>query len=281
MITHSSHFSADLVSDTSQNRVIAVPLNNAVRVIGFDVDMANPTLVGFDFNLDIGFLFLSFDEYVNISTLVLHELVLQDSQFAMESNYSLTDAIAIEAVSSNVNITLTPADLNAIKILPLCSSQYNCYLSFSNDTIKDTAGLPVNSRLDGNALNVATYSKDVTDPELVSFASFNLETGIIELLISEAINATNVDVTAITIQTLFEEPLQKYTLTDGEISVSDDGTTIEIKPGAMDINFIKSDPQLCTTRSTCYFVATEAFLQDTSGNSFKAILEEFPGNLCR
>ena len=268
----------DTVTDTSGNPVMPILSSNALQAYSFNVDQANPNVLSFDFDANIGQLVLYFDEYVNVSSLKVAELTLQDSFLAMEANYSLTTAVRIDQdVITTINITLTADDLNAIKLLPLCSSTDDCYLTFTNDTISDGVGLPVEEIPNGNALGVSVYTEDTTAPVLMSFTSLNLETGVLSLSFTEAINVTSVRPDEIRLQTLFESPLQFYDLTNGTAEINTDGTMLNITLNAVDLNFLKRDPRLCTTRETCYFIATSIFLQDTSGNPFMAVEEEFPG----
>ena len=268
----------DTVLDTSGNRLVAISNTNALPVGAFNLDTANPNLVGFDFNLNASLLVLSFDEFVNVSSLMISELTLQDGFSAMAAEYSLRMVERVDVRGRNIEITLSAQDLNAIKLLPLCSSGNDCYLSYSNETVRDSIGLPLNPRPDGNALNITGYTPDSTPPALLSFVSLDLVNGTISLSFSEAVNVSTIDTQFITLQTLFEEPILAYNLTGGEaVATNSESTAISITLNAQDINFIKRDRHLCTIRPTCYFVASSLFLEDTFGNQFMAIAQEFPG----
>ena len=267
----------ETIRDTSNNRVRLIPTSAALQAYAFNLDVANPSLLAFDLDLNSGRIFLSFDEFVNISTLQVSELTLQDGFLALAANFSLTTARSTQIQGRVVTISLSDSDLNAVKLLPLCTGSSDCFLTFSNDTISDAVGLPLIGRSDGNGLRVSTYIRDSTPPELISFTTLNLETGIISLSFSEAINVTSVQPEEIRLQTLFEMPLQAYNLTGGSLQVNSDSTVLYINLNAQDLNVIKRDPRLCTTRATCYFVATSELLQDTSNNNLVAIEEQFPG----
>jgi len=218
----------ETVRDTSNNMVEPISTSSALQAYAFNLDTANPTLLAFDFDLNLGRITLSFDEFVNISTLQVSELTLQDGFLALAANFSLTAARRIQIQGRVVIITLSEDDLNAVKLLPLCTSANDCYLTFSNDTILDAAGLSLVGRFDGNALGISSYSRDSTPPELVSFTTLNLETGVISLSFTEAINITSVQPEEIRLQTLFENPLQTYNLTGGTLQINTDGTVLYI-----------------------------------------------------
>ena len=90
----------------------------------------------------------------------------------------------------------------------------------------------------GNALTISVYTQDRVLPELVSFASLNLETGQMSLIFSEAVNVSTIRPQAISLQTLFEMPLQSYNLTGGSVRINANGTAVNISLNAEDINFI-------------------------------------------
>ena len=265
------------ISDTSGVRVVSIPSNAALRVSFFNIDSMNPRLLSFNFDNNIGNVVLLFDEFVNISSLVIGELTFQDGFFSVAANYSLSSARSATIDGTVVNISLSYADFNAIRLLPLCSGTDDCFVSFTNTTITDSAGLTVIGRPNGNALQVTEYTNDITHPQLLSFTQLSLEDGIISLSFSEAVNITTIFPEAVRLQTLFENPLQFYDLTGGRLEISNDGTAINITLNTIDLNFIKRDSRLCTNRATCYFTASSMLLEDTSGNSFSPVLQQAPG----
>ena len=270
--------SSDTLTDTSSNQVESIPQDDALQAGAVDIDVANPVLLSFDFDVDSGLLTLVFDEYVNITSLDVTEILLMDSLTA-NATYSLTGASSVEIETTTVTITLTSDDLNAIKLLPLCTVSTDCYISISNTTVFDAVGLSVVPVSPANAFTPTNYTTDRTKPVIVSFATLNLETGVLVLNLSEAVNESSIDLGSLTLQSLFEDPLEQRTLTGGSIDLSTDGTVLSITLASSDINFVKRNRLLCTTRSTCYITATSLFLQDNAGNDIVETAMASPGLL--
>ena len=130
------------------------------------------------------------------------------------------------------------------------------------------------------ALNVSMLVADNTRPELLRFASMNLRSNSIILQFTEAINVDSIDLEAITLQTLFVDPLQSYNLTGGRVGFNDPGATeLVIYLNSRDVVAIKQDQRLCSNRATCYVRLYGSFVIDTSGNSLIPTRDEFPGHL--
>ncbi|KAL5489582.1 hypothetical protein EMCRGX_G018692 [Ephydatia muelleri] len=266
------------VNDTSGNTVVPIISSNALQATSVNVDTAAPVLRSFSFDNNRGKIVLTFDEFVNISTLNVTQLQFQDNVTAIRVNYSLTSVAAASVMGSLLTVTLSDTDSNNLKLLSLCITGQDCYLSYTSATIRDAAGMPVTARLNGFAMLVSNFTPDTTPPSLVSFSAFNLGTGQVVLNLSEAINISSVNLMSVTIQLLFESPLEYHTLTGGSVSMLSP-TVLSVTLTTADINFIKSQRLLCITRSTCYFSASASFLQDMSGNSFAATAQQPPGFL--
>ena len=265
------------IQDTSGNPVVPVVL----EVGTFTLDTTSPRILEFELDLNNERLILSFDEFVNVSSLVVQEITLQASSSSPLVNYTLTSDNGVSIQGRVLTINLHPNDLNAIKLLPLCSSGNDCFLTYTNDTIMDSVGLSVVGRPSEDTLSISNYTRDSTSPTLEAFTSFDLETGEIVLKFSEAINISSVNLENVRLQSLFEMPLRSYNLTGGDSQLNADGTELTINLNEEDLNFVKSEDTLCTIRATCYFVASEDFLVDLSGNQFQRIIETFPGFIVR
>ena len=61
-----------------ENQVRAIARTMALQVFMFNVDTANPILLSFNFDANASQLVLSFDEFINVTTLNVTGLALQD-----------------------------------------------------------------------------------------------------------------------------------------------------------------------------------------------------------
>ena len=183
---------------------------------------------------------------------------------------NLSSGISLSSSSSSLITLLSSSNLNAIKSIPLCTSNNDCFISFSRDSILDMVGLTVLERPDGHALPVF-FIPDSLSPSLVSFDEFNLNNHSITITMDETINIHTINFTSIVLQCLFENPLSsiqlKYSASVGQIN----STKIYYNLNIMDIDRIKLNPFVCNYRGDCYIKLFSSFIKDMSGNSISEV----------
>ena len=80
------------IQDTSNNRVAPIPSTDALQAADFIDDASGPTLEFFELNLDQRSLTLSFSETVNVSSLDLTHLTLQNAENNPTETYRRSDS---------------------------------------------------------------------------------------------------------------------------------------------------------------------------------------------
>ena len=105
------------VQDICGNNITSLPPDNAIQADYVIIDNIQPKLMAFDLNMNIGSLTLFFSEAVNVSTLNISMITIQNAPTSPALSYTLTGGDYDESPAAVVAITLTDIDLNTLKKL--------------------------------------------------------------------------------------------------------------------------------------------------------------------
>jgi hypothetical protein len=183
------------------------------------------------------------------------------------SNVTLFD------VQRLVQITLSAADLNAIKALAdLATGGASTVLTLSTAFAADKSGNAVTAVAAGAQVTPVAFVADTTDPKLID-AELDLTTDQLTMRFSETVNASSLDVTAITL--VGASSAVTVGLTGG--SATDAASTeIVVDFNTADINAIKRNPAVgVNVGNTKVSIATGAVL-DMSGNPVAPVTVSSP-----
>ena len=266
----------DAVQDMYGNLVQRILASQAIAASVYTPDSFLPALLSWEINLSTGTLVVSFNETIDRSSLGFAVFEIQDGATKVTNSYALKNTVATGLDSASYSVTIDPADSDQIKQLGLCSSRANCFAVFTASFARDIAGFSVFARSDGSALQAVNVTNDASGPGISAFAEFDLVKGELKISFSEIVNASSFNPRAITLQTLFANPLSSYTLTGGNSTVAD-GTTMTLTLSTTDIDKIQETENLCTHRGTCYLTATDALITDLAGNKNRPQAQGFPG----
>jgi len=264
---------SSLVTDIAGNAVNAVLSSSALQgtVVA---DNVKPSLTSFVLDMSLGQLTLTFDEIVNVATFVSGQLTLQDQQ-THTSFFTLTGDVVSTVNSPSITVTMTTSDLNALKVLQtVATSRLNSYISYSGLLIADMYGNQVNSRNDASALEASAFLANTIPPSVSSFA-LDMNVGILTLTFSEAVKASSLSVTSITLQSsmIAGAGTSSFTLTGKTLSTATNGVVISITLLAADLNALKLGlPNLAWTTSNTYLVVSSALILDMTNLQNVAIL---------
>ena len=190
--------------------------NPSAPVEGFPItkffnDTGDPALVNFAVDMDVGQLTLTFSETVDVSSFEMTLFRLQsdsDVSDSMQFHYFTEETFAFasdqETMLDNrivlVNISLE--DLNEIKRKRIAYSMDTSWLVIDDGALTDNNLQPVAPLENGiNALLAGNYTNDTTLPELLYY-DLSLDSGILMLYFSETVDATTLDVSEITLQSV-------------------------------------------------------------------------------
>ena len=262
-----------VIKDTAGNPVITTPPSNALRVRNYNNDTLPPMFESFDINLSTRNLLITFTETVNVSTFVPALFTLSNSDTNPTVAINLTTSTPTNTDLAVVTIMLSDEDFNSLSHNSICTTRFNCYLTVSENALQDQSGLYVLE----NTEVVETWIPDENAPVALELSSFNLLNGSIIIEFSETVDSSKINYGELTFQSLYTDPIEMYTLTDG-VAVNGIGTRIEILLTEYDLNRIKEKEYLCTTQGSCYITFTANFIQDIAGNNIMPQLSgEAPG----
>ena len=192
------------------------------------------------------------------------------NMFVCRYRVGLTGGISLSSSSTTLRVLLSATNLNHIKALPFCTTNSNCFLTYSRDGIQDMVGLHLIERLNGAALLVLLIS-DTNRPSLVSFDEINFQNNTITLALDESINILSVNFTSLILQCLFENPISRIQLLSAGIVRQTISTLIFLNLNIQDVDRIKIDPFVCNYRGDCYIQLLSTFIKDINGNSIMEV----------
>ena len=258
--------SAFLVDDLAGTDLTAITDGKALQTIRFRQDAQAPVLERWTLDMDQSQLILTFSEVVDILTLDVTGIRLQNTG----SGYPLTgyDQLIPADADRVVAIQLSRADSNAIKLdTGLGTGNHDSYLSLSSDAVYD---MNSNAIQTSNALQVGDYYVDETDPRIESF-DLDLNLGLLSLYFDETIIASTFNVSGLTLVDRFSLPTASYTLSRSTHS-SEDSDQIVVTLSKVDLDSITAQTSLATGLSSTFLTATIYTVRDKTQNRLMEVL---------
>ncbi|EGD82839.1 hypothetical protein PTSG_11402 [Salpingoeca rosetta] len=267
---------AGAIRDAAGNANLPVTAN-ATEVVQ---DSTPARLLALSLNMDSGVLSLSYSEPVQALTLVPAAITLARAANST-STYTLAHSTVVTSgYTQVVDVALGAEDITALKLAGICLFQDACAVSANGTLVQDATGAFVPAVADAEINDV--FVADQTAPALADrgFLYFDLNNGTIALSFTEVVNVTSARPTRITLQSFFESPEASYTLTGGRVlggyHSGPGSTVVLIALSTSDLNAVKSNPDICRARSTCYLSATAGVVDDLNANSAHPISETEP-----
>ena len=259
------------IRDLNDNYVTKIPITNAQPTRYLIPDQTSPILLRYDLNLDLDLLSLTFDEFVESSSLKVEYLTIQSGTLSNNSyHYSPRTLTPGQAQSHTINddghiivVRLGAEDRNEIKRRQaLAIDKSSSYLVAESSAIIDMAGNNLTAIPDGEALQVNVYTRDMTTPKLVNM-SIDMDQGIFVLTFNETVDASTIVLTSISLQDS-QGTNNSHKLTNG-LSSNSDGIEVSVVIAIDDLNTIKR-LIICRLPSQC-FISYEGYtIRDMAGN---------------
>ena len=189
------------ISDFNGNAVAEISANSALQASAFVEDTVNPVLQSFDIDLNNGYLTLYFSETVDVSTIDLTGITLQQTSMGFQaSSHTLTNGRLVTTNDAPVVVAeITNDDLNVLKTRDIACTNTSTWVTLTNNTILDVSGYPVIPILSGlNAIPVSRYTPDSTPPSLLGF-SLDVTAETLTLSFNESVDFQSLDVSQITL----------------------------------------------------------------------------------
>ena len=269
---------ADFVRDSNGQDIIAVSDDNGIRASFFYPDVTHPVLEGFSMDLDSGDLTLSFSETVQGHSLWISAITLHSSRSVNSTSYTLRPPSSPQSIYSPlVVVFLSAYDMDRIKLYTdLLTSNTNSYISLSNNSIQDMSGntavvIPYNK-----AIQINQLIPDTTSPALLAY-DFDLDSGILMLNFSEAINDVTLVASGFTLQNSENSIYPRVTLLD---DVTHEfygylGRDLHFKINVVDLNLIKYYASLATSTYNTFLTISPVAISDLADNQVEAVYNPF------
>lgn len=260
------------VMDMNRNMIVAVSMSNAMLVGSYADDVTGPAILGFDLDYDDGVVTLYLEETVDVSTFQVSGITLLSDD--VNIRYTLVDSVATTAgYETFIRVQLSSYDSNELKRLRICTSMDSCFLSASNDVVRD---IPLNRNaviLVSSARGVGGFIPDLSRPVLVSYVEFDLDAGTFTLEFSETVAITTLNSTQISLDNAYTNAtfrfgLEELTTTGGDTH----NVTFRLEP--RNLNELKLNTDLCTHSGNCWVRFTDSFIEDASGNRVVEVLPD-------
>ena len=245
----------------------ATSATNALQVGSFTADKVEPKFVTFvKANPNLGTFTLEFSEPVNTATLVFGAITVQSSATSPAASYTLKKALAkieyvVKTQKTQITVTLHADDLHQIqlKTTSLFSNRANTYVSIAANGIKDMTKLDLQSNV--AALQTATFQ----EREVVNLNSFDLNMATAELVLhfDGTVDTATFEPTEIILRSSSSVSVdtQVVTLSKFSTTSSANGFLVIIKIGNSDMNSIKAQRALATSKDTTIIEMTaKAFI---------------------
>ena len=185
---------SEAISDMNFNLVNNITTPFPVTV--FTEDRTMPQLEAFEVDMDSRMLFLVFSETVNISSIQVDGITLQDAATAIGTTVTLEPpTVPTGSNSAVIPIMLSIFDSNYLTSLTtLYNSQNDSYISVTNFTALDMNGNELVPLPDGEAIQASGYSLDVTNATLLNF-TVDLDNWTLILFFDETVALDSIDYT--------------------------------------------------------------------------------------
>ena len=269
---------ADLLRDANWLDLVPITDDNGVRASIFYTDRTQPQLTGFNFDLDSGNLTLSFSETVQGQSLSVSGITLHSSRDISSTNYTLRpSSLSYSQNTAEVVVTLSASDLDRIKLLPnLFTDLSNSYLSIANNTILDMSNVPSVSTPHSISFGANLLILDTTRPTLLAY-DIDLNTGILKLTFSEAMNMSSLVASGLTIQNSEDSIFPRVTLLNDVTPVlfGGLGRVLHFRIHVDNLNSIKYYSDLATSGANTFLITYPATISDMSQNQVEGIFNPF------
>ena len=258
---------AEAFADNFGVDVISTSSHRALKAFRFTNDSTSPNLETFVLDMNIGALYLTFDETVRPNTIIEEEIILIGGPNITDDSYfQLTDGVYTSSSYTVIIVYIQVKDLNAIKFLvDLATSEDDTFISFSDDFIKDMNDNSITPIPSMDAQQAEDYIEDGVSPVLLFF-SLNLTSNTLTLTFDETVNASSLDSPQITVQGHQKLQSNSYRTLKSSSGSDTDSTIITINLGLSDLNELKRLLDVATGTTNTYLSFTNTTIYDMNNN---------------
>lgn len=260
-----------LLVDMNDNRLTSIDSSLPLMVDVFTPDAVRPVLIEFDIDMNAGVIYLTFSETVDVSSLSVSQLTIQDGSYPDQSlsftpgNTSFT-TFSVSPDWPEIEIQIGSIDLNEIKRLTqLAISTDSTYLTLTQDLVNDMNENQVVPVMNDIAIGASNFTPDTTEPILLSF-EISMDSGEVRLTFSETVDVSTLDLSSITLQSNESDPSVYWRLVDGNVTNSLNSTIVVFYFDIDDFNMLKKLRGLATDTSNTFITIDAGGIADMNRN---------------
>ena len=270
---------AGTADDILTRDLLAITDGNALQVDSVVADVTAPKITSATVDLTKATVALTFDEPIN--KLSFDEKG-NDKAITLQGAAKAVTGTAFKVLTGNggvvfngnrdvVTLTLSTADLNAIKLNAKLAVNNEVFLSHTDKLIADLQGVKTVAVPQSAALS-ANLVADSTNPTLVGF-SINMDTGKIVVTFDEPVKASSFKPAELTIQNAATASSgASYKLNGGEKSKTN-GLELSVVMTVTDLNAIKYKA-MGTSKGDTYMTLTADAVADMNSNKVTAVADK-------
>ena len=265
-------FEIGVVRDMAGNEIDGLESSEAEQAIDFIVDTTRPILDGFDLDMTAEILTLYFSETVNVMSLNLSSIILQqsDSATGMNDSHRLTGGEASVMDDTVIMVNLLTSDLNQLKHLKIAVNNNSVWLTIDEGGVLDQSDESLLPRENNkSAIPVSLYQRDNTPPELTRFVLDLDGEGLLWFTFSETVDADTFNSTSITLLNSSPEspePDTSFTLSPSSMNWIWDLPIQRVSLSKVDLDEIKRLYRLATDENDTFISMNEGGVDDVFGN---------------
>ena len=264
-------FEQEAFSDTAGIPVAGISATSAVQAANFIPDFQAPRLAGFQINMELGRLSLTYDDIIQPTVYNPLGITLQNAAQLPTQQYQLTGGVSLttDPLGFVIDTTIIAQDLLQLKHrIGLATSIDDTFIAA---TPMVTLGANNNSVLPSisPAVQATSFIRDQTPPNITAF-SLNLTTEILTVLANEPLDPSSFTPSGVSLQNSPNDTglnIMSVTLTGGVALQSASSIfQLDIQLSNFDLNLVKQMTELATSITNVYLSLTSASFADFGGN---------------
>ena len=258
----------------SANQGVSIASTSALQASSYATDSTAPQLVSFSISLNgAAHVRLTFSETILASAVQPHLYTLQNSVPPTTTSYTLTGGSPTSLSETEVMITPSLSDFNAITALEgLARGTASSYLSVTAGGASDSSGNAVVAIASANALQATSYQADTGAPEIIAFR-LDLNSDRVSIDFSETVRMSDIESSAMTIQSTGSDASVSVALAGSQVTAgSVNSASVQLDLAKLVQDAIRLEPRLGTTRSSTFLSVTSLAARDMFGNRVAAIV---------
>ena len=268
------------ILDMSGNRIVPILNGSAQQVTQYISDVIPPSLIAFNWDVNVGVLTLFYSETIDIFSLRTVEITLQsgpNASFVLQGpnvsvailEFTLTGGYVLPQYSTVAHINVTIGDLNIIKQLAgiATCTRNDTFIAVYTGQVLDMNGNELLEVSPDEALQVSLCLQDTTPPRLVNF-TLDMNIGLLKLTFDETINSSSLLPSEITFHASPANSSEFYRLTMGSVILGSyvGQVAVSVNLTNADLNELKRRTTLAISASHTWVSITALLVRDMNKN---------------